>query len=158
MLRVVNGALVDRIGPKRAGLIGQVIVIVGLVAFWASGARSYGAVLSLGLVLGVAGASFAVALPLASRWYPPKYQGLALGLAGAGNSGTVFAALFAPALAVAFGWTNVVGLAAIPLTIALAVYVLLAKTARIQRRRAASPITGECSASPTLGSSCSITR
>jgi NNP family nitrate/nitrite transporter-like MFS transporter len=127
LLRVVNGALVDRIGPKRAGLIGQVIVIVGLIAFWASGARSYGAVLSLGLVLGVAGASFAVALPLASRWYPPKYQGLALGLAGAGNSGTVLAALFAPGLAVAFGWTNVVGLAAIPLTIALAVYVLLAK-------------------------------
>ena len=127
LLRVVNGALVDRIGPKRAGLIGQVVVIVGLVAFWASGARSYAAVLSLGLVLGVAGASFAVALPLASRWYPPKYQGLALGLAGAGNSGTVLAALFAPALAVAFGWTNVVGLAAIPLAIALAVYVLLAK-------------------------------
>ena len=66
LLRVVNGALVDRIGPKRAGLIGQVIVIVGLIAFWASGARSYAAVLSLGLVLGVAGASFAVALPLAS--------------------------------------------------------------------------------------------
>ena len=127
LLRVVNGALVDRIGPKRAGLIGQVVVIVGLIAFWASGARSYAAVLSLGLVLGVAGASFAVALPLASRWYPPKYQGLALGLAGAGNSGTVLAALFAPALAAAFGWTNVVGLAAIPLTIALAVYVLLAK-------------------------------
>jgi NNP family nitrate/nitrite transporter-like MFS transporter len=127
LLRVVNGALVDRIGPKRAGLIGQVVVIVGRIAFWASGARSYAAVLSLGLVFGVAGASFAVALPLASRWYPPKYQGLALGLAGAGNSGTVFAALFAPTLAVAFGWTNVVGLAAIPLAIALAVYVLLAK-------------------------------
>ena len=127
LLRVVNGALVDRIGPKRTGLIGQAIVIAGLVAFWASGAHSFAAVLTLGLVLGVAGASFAVALPLASRWYPPKYQGLALGLAGAGNSGTVLAALFAPGLAVAFGWTNVVGLAAIPLAVALAVYVLIAK-------------------------------
>ena len=127
LLRVVNGALVDRIGPKRTGLIGQVIVIAGLVAFWASGVHSFTAVLTLGLALGVAGASFAVALPLASRWYPPKYQGLALGLAGAGNSGTVLAALFAPGLAVAFGWTNVVGLAAIPLAIALVVYLLLAK-------------------------------
>jgi len=127
LLRVVNGAMVDRIGPKRTGLIGQVVVIVGLIAFWASGARSYGAVLTLGLVLGVAGASFAVALPLASRWYPPKHQGLALGLAGAGNSGTVLAALFAPGLAIAFGWTNVIGLAAIPLAIALAIYVLIAK-------------------------------
>ena len=36
----------------------------------------------------MAGASFAVALPLASRWYPLEHQGLALGIAGAGNSGT----------------------------------------------------------------------
>ena len=54
---------------------------------------------ALGLLLGVAGASFAVALPLASRWYPPQYQGLAMGIAGAGNSGTLLATLFAPRLA-----------------------------------------------------------
>ena len=81
----------------------------------------------LGVILGVAGASFAVALPLASRWYPPQYQGVALGIAGAGNSGTVLAALFAPALAAAFGWINVIGLAAIPLTVALVVYLVFAK-------------------------------
>jgi NNP family nitrate/nitrite transporter-like MFS transporter len=83
--------------------------------------------LVFGIVLGVAGASFAVALPLASRWYPPEYQGIALGIAGAGNSGTVLAALFAPGLAKAFGWINVIGLAAIPLTIALIVYLIFAK-------------------------------
>ena len=66
-------------------------------------------------MLGLAGASFAVALPLASAWYPPEHQGTALGIAGAGNSGTVLAALFAPGLAMAFGWQNVIGLAAIPL-------------------------------------------
>jgi NNP family nitrate/nitrite transporter-like MFS transporter len=68
-----------------------------------------------------------VALPLASRWYPPQYQGTALGIAGAGNSGTALAALFAPALAIAFGWRNVVGLATLPLLLALVVYLLLAK-------------------------------
>ena len=62
----------------------------------------------------MAGASFAVALPLASRWYPPEHQGTAMGIAGAGNSGTVFAALFAPALAAAFGFQAVFGLAAMP--------------------------------------------
>ena len=76
--------------------------------------------LLLGMLLGVAGASFAVALPLASRWYPPEHQGLALGIAGAGNSGTVLAALFAPG---AGAWpsagSNVLGLAAIPLAVAL---------------------------------------
>jgi MFS transporter, NNP family, nitrate/nitrite transporter len=126
-LRVVNGVLVDRLRPKRAGLIGQTIVILGLIGFWAVGIHSYAQILLLGVVLGVAGASFAVALPLASRWYPPQYQGVALGIAGAGNSGTVLAALFAPLLAAALGWSNVIGLAAIPLTGALIVYLALAK-------------------------------
>src|SRR6516165_1394081 len=79
------------------------------------------------VILGVAGASFAVALPLASRWYPPEHQGTALGIAGAGNSGTVLAALFAPGLGLAFGWINVFGLALIPLLVAFVVYIVSAK-------------------------------
>jgi NNP family nitrate/nitrite transporter-like MFS transporter len=129
LLRVVNGILVDRIGPKSTGLIGQVIVIVGLVAAWYFEIHSFSQILAVGVVLGVAGSSFAVALPLASRWYPPEYQGIALGIAGAGNSGTVLAALFAPSLAVALGWNDVLGLAAIPLSIALIVYIVWAKDA-----------------------------
>jgi NNP family nitrate/nitrite transporter-like MFS transporter len=127
VLRVVNGVLVDRLQPKRAGIVGQAIVILGLAAFWMIVIESYAEVLMLGIILGVAGASFAVALPLASRWYPPKYQGVALGIAGSGNSGTVLAALFAPSLASAFGWRNVIGLAAAPLIVALAVYLVCAK-------------------------------
>ncbi len=126
-LRLVNGVLVDHIGPKKTGLIAQVIVIAGLLLAWLLHIDSYAAVLTLGGVLGMAGASFAVALPLASRWYPPKYQGIALGIAGAGNSGTVFASLFAPTLAKMFGWQAVFGLAAIPLAIVFVVYLWLAK-------------------------------
>src|SRR5215467_11830194 len=129
VLRVVNGVLVDRIGPKATGLIGQCIVIAGLLVAWYFGIHAFGQILAVGVVLGVAGSSFAVALPLASRWYPPQYQGIALGIAGAGNSGTVFAALFAPGLAVAFGWVNVLGLAAIPLVVALIIYTVCAKDA-----------------------------
>jgi NNP family nitrate/nitrite transporter-like MFS transporter len=43
----------------------------------------------LGVALGLAGASFAVALPQSGRWYPPHMQGVVLGLAGAGNIGVV---------------------------------------------------------------------
>jgi MFS transporter, NNP family, nitrate/nitrite transporter len=129
LLRVVNGVLVDRIGPKRTGLIGQAIVILGLISAWSLGIHSFGQILALGVILGVAGSSFAVALPLASRWYPPQYQGIALGIAGAGNSGTVFAALFAPGLALAYGWINVLGLATVPLAIALVVYIIFARDA-----------------------------
>ena len=126
-LRVVVGLLVDRFGAKRVGIAAQVVVIAGLLAAWGIGIHSYAGTLLLGGVLGLAGAAFAVALPLASAWYPPEHQGTALGLAGAGNSGTVLAALFAPVLAVALGWQNVVGLACVPLAVALVVFVLCAK-------------------------------
>ena len=128
-LRLVNGVLVDHIGPRKTGIIGQVIVLIGLVTAWVLGVHAYHQVLLLGVVLGVAGSSFAVALPLASRWYPPQYQGLALGIAGAGNSGTALAALFAPALAKALGWNAVIGLAALPLFVAFVVYLVFAKDA-----------------------------
>jgi MFS transporter, NNP family, nitrate/nitrite transporter len=127
LLRLVMGMMVDHLKPKTAGAIGQVIVIVALTLAWYFGIHTYAQVLTLGIFLGVAGASFAVALPLASRWYPPEHQGTALGIAGAGNSGTVLAALFAPSLAVAFGWNNVIGLCVIPLVIVFVFYLLVAK-------------------------------
>ncbi len=129
VLRLVMGALADRTSPKTAGLLGQVIVIVALAVAWVFGVRSYEQALLLGLFLGFAGASFAVALPLASQWYPPQHQGKALGIAGAGNSGTVFAALFAPGLATLFGWNNVFGLALVPLVLTLAIFAFAAKNA-----------------------------
>lgn len=129
LLRIVMGVLVDQIKPKKAGLVGQVIVLTALSVAWANGIHTYQQTLLLGMFLGFAGAAFAVALPLASRWYPPEHQGTALGIAGAGNSGTALAALFAPGLAIAFGWNNVFGLALIPLSIAFLVYIIFAKDA-----------------------------
>jgi NNP family nitrate/nitrite transporter-like MFS transporter len=127
VLRVVLGLLVDKLGPKRTGMIAQLIVIAALLTAYFAGVGSFGAVVTLGIMLGFAGASFAVALPLASRWYPPEHQGTALGIAGMGNSGTVLAALFAPMLAKAFGWNTVFGMAAIPVAIVFVVYMILAK-------------------------------
>ncbi len=129
ILRIFMGVLVDHLKPKLAGAIGQVIVIVSLFVAWYFGIHSYEQTLLLGVFLGVAGASFAVALPLASRWYPPEHQGTALGIAGAGNSGTALAALIAPSLAIAFGWTNVFGLALIPLIAVFIFYLFAARDA-----------------------------
>ncbi len=129
LLRVVMGLLVDQVKPKLAGAVGQLIIIVTLFVAWRVGVHSYEQALILGIFLGVAGASFAAALPLASRWYPAEHQGTAMGIAGAGNSGTALAALIAPSLAVAYGWTNVFGLALIPLVVVFVIYMTLAKNA-----------------------------
>ncbi len=129
LLRIVMGVLVDRLSPKKAAIIGQVIVLVALTYAWLMGVHSWSEVLVLGGFLGVAGASFAAALPLASRWYPAEHQGTAMGIAGAGNSGTALAALLAPGLAAAYGWTNVFGIALLPLSLVFIVFLVMAKDA-----------------------------
>ena len=89
----------------------------------------------MGSVLGFAGASFAVALPQAGRWYPPNMQGVVMGLAGAGNIGTVLDALFAPRLAAAFGWRTVFGLAMIPAILVLAFYAVFSREAKVDVKK-----------------------
>lgn len=138
MLRVPAGILADRIGARRTGAIGQTAVIVALGTAWTVGIDSFAALLLLGMALGIAGASFAVALPLVSRWYPPRHQGKVLGIAGMGNSGTVLAALTAPELAMLYGWRAVLGLAVIPLAAVLCLYLLLAREPPERGPRAAA--------------------
>lgn len=126
LMRFPLGLLSQYIGRKRAAHIEMSLIIVGLSIgyFFAS---SYAAVLAMGIVLGVAGASFGVALSLGSGWYPPKFKGLAMGIAGAGNSGAVLAVLFAPPLAKAFGWREVYGIAIFPMLLAMILLQIFAK-------------------------------
>ncbi|QNK58243.1 NarK/NasA family nitrate transporter [Paenibacillus sp. PAMC21692] len=127
ILRLVFGYLADRIGQKRSGQLGMIITMIPLVYGWQF-VSSLSELYVVAMLLGVAGASFAVALPLASRWYPPQYQGLAMGIAGAGNSGTVFATLFANRIAEHYGsWQAVFGLALIPIVIVFIVFSMIAK-------------------------------
>ena len=126
--RPILGWMTERIGGRKTGLIGMGVTLIPLIAGWQF-ANSYGEFLALGLLLGVAGASFAAALPIASGWYPPQYQGLAMGIAGAGNSGTLLATLFAPRIAQAFGWRTAFGIAIVPVLLVWVAFYFLAKDA-----------------------------
>ena len=126
LFRPVLGYLGDRIGGRRAGLMGLALTIIPLVVGWKL-AHAAWHFYPLALMLGIAGASFAVALPLASRWYPPEYQGLAMGIAGAGNSGSLLATLAAPRLAERFGWANTFGLMLAPIALVFIAFLLMAK-------------------------------
>lgn len=124
--RPILGLLADRIGGRRAGLTGLTLTLIPLVLGWHFATQLWH-FYCIGFLLGIAGASFAVALPLAGRWYPPEHQGLAMGIAGAGNSGTLVATFFGPRLAQHYGWHFVFGLALIPVALVLAAFFLLAK-------------------------------
>jgi MFS transporter, NNP family, nitrate/nitrite transporter len=127
VLRIALGLLVDQIGAKNTGILAQCVVIVGLAYAYLVGLSSYPAMILMGFVLGFAGASFAVSLPQAGRWYPPHMQGTVLGLAAAGNIGVVIDSILAPRLANAYGWQAVFGLALIPAVLVLAVYTIFSK-------------------------------
>jgi NNP family nitrate/nitrite transporter-like MFS transporter len=124
--RPILGLLADRIGGRRAGLTGLGITLVPLILGWHYASTLWHFYL-IGFLLGIAGASFAVALPLAGRWYPPEHQGLAMGIAGAGNSGTLIATFFGPRLSQHFGWHFVFGLALLPVLLVLSAFFFLAK-------------------------------
>ena len=126
LFRPVLGVIGDRIGGRRTALIGLTLTLVTLAAGWQL-AQTVTHFFILGFMLGIAGASFAVALPLASRWYPPQYQGLAMGIVGSGNSGTLLATLFAPRLAERFGWPATLGIAMLPVAVVAIAFLLMAK-------------------------------
>ncbi|NGZ75599.1 nitrate/nitrite transporter [Saccharibacillus alkalitolerans] len=127
ILRLVLGALTDYIGPKLTGQIGMVFTLIPLVIGWQF-VHSLDQLYIVALLLGIAGASFAAALPLAGQWYPKEHQGLAMGIAGAGNSGTVISTLFANRIAQHFGsWEVVFGLAIIPISVVFILFTLFAR-------------------------------
>jgi NNP family nitrate/nitrite transporter-like MFS transporter len=126
LMRFPLGLLSQYIGRKSAALVEMALIIVAL-AYGYFFVDSHDTVLAMGVLLGIAGGSFGIALSLGSGWFPPKYKGLAMGIAGAGNSGTVLAVLFAPPLAMKYGWQTVYGLAAFTMLLPMAVMAVFAK-------------------------------
>jgi NNP family nitrate/nitrite transporter-like MFS transporter len=126
LMRFPLGVLSQYIGRKNAAMVEMGLIIISLLYGYFL-VDSHNEVLAMGVLLGIAGGSFGVALSLGSGWFPPKYKGLAMGIAGAGNSGTVLAVLFAPPLAMKFGWTAVYGLAAATMVLPMLVMWFCAK-------------------------------
>ena len=130
ILRIVLGFGVDKIGAKKTALIAQSIVISALFfAYFQGESITYNQLLVVALALGFAGASFAVALPQAGQWYPPKLQGIVLGIAGAGNIGVVIDFIFAPKIAELWGWQAVFLVGGVLSTLIFVTYLFMAKDA-----------------------------
>ncbi|WP_345991505.1 MFS transporter [Sulfurimonas sp. HSL-1716] len=130
LLRILLGFGVDKFGAKATALVSQAVVIsVLFYAYFRGVGITYNELLLVALGLGFAGASFAVALPQAGQWYPPKLQGVVLGIAGAGNIGVVIDFLFAPKIAEIWGWEAVFLVGGFLSTIIFIAYIFMAKDA-----------------------------
>ncbi|MHB8252284.1 MAG: MFS transporter [Acidiferrobacter sp.] len=115
ILRVGMGNLYQTMDGRWLALGGIAMsAIPPLFLLFYSGATSLPLLIALGVLLGVGGASFAVALPMAGSNYPAKMQGTVLGIAAAGNIGAVLDGFLFPPLAAHFGWAHATA-AALPL-------------------------------------------
>ena len=64
-------------------------MLLAVVPIWLlSYATEYWHFLVLALFVGLTGGSFSVGTPYVARWFPRNKQGLAMGVFGAGNSGS----------------------------------------------------------------------
>ena len=130
LLRIVLGFSVDKFGAKKTALVSQLIVIASLLFVYFLGESiTYNQLLFAALLLGFAGASFAVALPQAGQWYPPKLQGLVLGIAGGAFFGVAVGFIFSPKIAEIYGWQTVFLCGAVFASLLFITYAWLAKDA-----------------------------
>lgn len=149
-MRFPTGLLAQYITRKGAALLEMGMICVGL-AYGFFFAHTFNDVLYMGIPLGIAGASFGVALSLGGGWFPPQHKGLAIGIAGAGNSGAVIAMLFAPPIAKYFnefqgtflgmnfapnmGWKAVYGFSILFMLLPILVMAFMAKEPPDQEKK-----------------------
>ncbi|HET7794729.1 MAG TPA: MFS transporter [Rhizobacter sp.] len=126
LMRFPLGVLAQYIGRKNATLVEMGLIAVAML-FGFFFVKSFNDLLAMGVLLGIAGASFGVALSLGSGSFPARHKGLAMGLVGAGNIGTALSVLVAPPLAQAFGWQTVYGFAAAAIALPMLVMIVFAQ-------------------------------
>lgn len=105
LIRLPMGMWTDKFGGR---IVFFILMLSTVVPIWLiSSATQYWHFLVLSLFVGVAGGSFTVGIAYCARWFPKNRQGLAMGIFGAGNTGSAVTKLVAPLIVVAYGWTAV---------------------------------------------------
>jgi NNP family nitrate/nitrite transporter-like MFS transporter len=127
LLRVPLGILTDRYGGRLMFTLLLAFSAVPAVLF--GYAHAYWALLAVGFLLGIAGASFAVGVPFVAGWYGRERQGFALGVYGMGNIGTAIAFFGAPPVSNRWGRATVGWITGIGLLGGAALFYLLARNA-----------------------------
>ncbi|OGI06501.1 MAG: hypothetical protein A3F80_01770 [Candidatus Melainabacteria bacterium RIFCSPLOWO2_12_FULL_35_11] len=132
ILRIPIGMLADKYGGRV--IFGILLLFISLPAYMLSFADSYSDFALWGLLLGMAGTSFSVGIAFASKWFPPKDQGLALGIFGMGNIGQSVALFMIPTLAAILTWQRSYQLFALVALVWGVIFLLFARDAEVKAK------------------------
>lgn len=102
LVRVPLGIWTDKYGGRIVFFLLMLSAVIPI--YLISYATAYWHFLVLGLFVGLAGGSFSVGTPYVARWFKQERRGLAMGIFGAGNSGSALTKFVAPGIIAAFGW------------------------------------------------------
>jgi NNP family nitrate/nitrite transporter-like MFS transporter len=142
IVRVTLGNLFQCVNGRHLALLGIVLSAIPSCVLLLPIVPRYSLLLVLGGLLGVGGASFAIALPMAGSSYPPRVQGLVLGLAAAGNIGAVLDGFVVPGLAQRYGWQYAAAAALPMLAVATLAVLLWAQDRSLKAGSAARALAG----------------
>ena len=118
ILRIPVGMVTDRCGGRRVYTILLIYLVIPLIGL--GFAHSFGWIVFWEVLLGVAGASFAVGIGHVSAWYPSDKQGLVLGVTALGNIGSAVAGFLVPMMFLHLGFQSMVNVLLIPVVLAAA--------------------------------------
>ncbi|WP_425359631.1 nitrate/nitrite transporter [Enterovirga rhinocerotis] len=135
LIRVALGVWADLYGGRL--VLTLTMLAAALATYLLTFAGTYPQFLLAALGVGIAGGSFSVGVAYVSRWYPPRKQGLALGIFGAGNVGSAVTKFLAPFVLVASGWQMVAQLWAAALVVMAVVFYATTRDdpVLVERRR-----------------------
>ncbi|HKJ94429.1 MAG TPA: nitrate/nitrite transporter [Gammaproteobacteria bacterium] len=122
LTRLPLGILTDRFGGRI--VFTAQMLLTAAACFGLTFATSYWHYLGTGLLVGLAGGSFAIGIAYTSAWFDKAHQGTAMGIFGAGNAGAAITNLVAPMILVTLGWQAVPRIYAIALVIMAVVFWL----------------------------------
>ena len=106
VLRVPFGYLTNIVGAKWVFFWSFIVLLLPI--FLLGQAQSPGMLMLSGFFLGIGGAIFSVGVTSVPKYFSKDKVGLANGIYGVGNIGTVVSSFCAPVLAGAIGWQNTV--------------------------------------------------
>ena len=134
LTRVFLGVWTEQLGGRR--MLAVVMLTAALATLLLSFADTYVEMLLAALGVGLAGGAFAVGVAYVPKFFPPRMQGTALGIFGAGNVGAAVTKFLAPVVMVAWGWQAVAQIWALVLAVtAVAFYLVTREDPDTEARR-----------------------
>jgi len=126
LVRVPLGIWCDKYGGR---IVFFLLMLAAVIPIYLIGkATAYWQFLVLGLLVGIVGGSFSVGTPYVARWFSKERRGLAMGIFGAGNSGSALTKFVAPTIIAAYGWQMLPTVYAVALLVTAILFWLCSAT------------------------------